>query len=71
MRQPSLDELLTKVDSRYTLVSLVAKRARELTKQIQENSGEEFEKAVTTALFEVAEGKISYVLPKRKNKNLK
>ena len=28
---PSIDDLLKRVDSKYTLVSMVAKRARELT----------------------------------------
>lgn len=68
MKQPSLDKLMTKVDSRYTLVSIVAKRARELTKQVQENSEEEAKKPVTTALFEIVEDKISYIPPKSKNK---
>ncbi len=57
---PSMDELMTKVDSKYTLVVLAAKRARELL------SGEPLEvapvskKNVTNALEEVVEDKITY-----------
>ena len=49
MVNPSTDELLTKVDSRYGVVVLAAKRARST-------------KNVTNAFEEIAEGKISYDL---------
>lgn len=61
MIYPSLDVLVDKVDSKYTLVVLAAKRAREIM------SGEtpplvdsKSNKHVTIALEEVALGKISY-----------
>lgn len=60
--QPSLDELMQRVDSKYALVVLAAKRARELMETVE--VGEEpREKPVTWALREVAEGKIHYRQP--------
>ncbi len=57
---PSMDILMQKVDSKYTLVVLAAKRAREIL------SGAELEikcvsiKNVSNALEEIAEDKITY-----------
>lgn len=59
MNQPSLDELMKKVDSRYTLVVVAAKRARAITEAQEEGDGSEI-KPVTRALHEIAQGKISY-----------
>lgn len=57
MLYPSVDSLKEKIDSKYTLVSLAAKRARD----IQENHNEEMmkyrsHKNVGKALEEVAAG---------------
>jgi len=59
MRQPSLDVLMDKVDSKYTLVVIAAKRARAL---MENASPDEFKetKPVTKALEELAENKITY-----------
>ena len=54
MVNPSTDTLMKKVDSRYGLVVLAAKRARQLL------DGAELK--ATKALEEIAEGKISYEL---------
>ncbi|TGB00469.1 DNA-directed RNA polymerase subunit omega [Sporolactobacillus shoreae] len=62
MIYPSIDNLLTKVNSTYTLVSLSAKRAR----QLQDNSGHlmlehpRSVKAVGQALEEVNAGLLYY-----------
>jgi DNA-directed RNA polymerase, omega subunit len=60
MIHPSLDVLVKKVDSKYTLVVLAAKRAREIldgsTPMVESKSN----KQVTVALEEVATDKISY-----------
>ena len=63
MVNPSTDTLMSKVDSRYGLVVLAARRARQLL------DGEELKatqarstKDVTNALEEIAEGKISYII---------
>ncbi len=60
MNQPSLDELLRHVDSKYTLVLLAAKRARMLTESNYLVEQDKFIKPVTKALHEIAEGKISF-----------
>ncbi|MBE3588952.1 MAG: DNA-directed RNA polymerase subunit omega [Thermoanaerobacteraceae bacterium] len=59
MNQPSLDELMKKVDSRYTLVVIAAKRAREITEMEREENAPA-EKPVTRALKEVSRGLIRY-----------
>lgn len=59
VNKPSLDVLMSKVDSRYSLVVAAAKRARVLT----EPEGEEEKvvgKPVSVALTEIAEDKIKY-----------
>ncbi|ACV63130.1 DNA-directed RNA polymerase, omega subunit [Desulfofarcimen acetoxidans DSM 771] len=60
MNQPSLDVLLDMVDSRYTLVVVSAKRARQLTELFQTNESELPGKPVTTALHELLRGKVRY-----------
>ena len=73
MIEPKIDELQTRVDSRYTLVILAAKRAREINayySQLGEGRGEFIPPLVETAdlrskplaiaLQEVAEGKVSF-----------
>lgn len=60
MLYPSIDELLKNVDSRYSLVIMAAKRARQLREK--QNSSEEIKpkKEVSVALEEIAAGKISF-----------
>lgn len=64
MNQVSLDNLMGKVDSRYTLVVVAAKRARMLTeRRDSEKNGEEQpvkKKPVTLALEEIMAGRIAY-----------
>lgn len=57
MITPSFDQLLSKVDSKYTLVVATAKRARELMDDHTENA---VRKPVTSALEEIAAGFITY-----------
>ena len=56
MVDPSIDYLAEKVDSKYTLVILAAKRARELTKPAIHAP----EKEVSSALKEIANDVITY-----------
>ncbi|MFZ5633394.1 MAG: DNA-directed RNA polymerase subunit omega [Bacillota bacterium] len=57
----NLDELMQKVDSRYTLVVVAAKRARKLTeKKDNNNNGYTVRKPVTEALKEISQGRIRY-----------
>lgn len=57
---PSIDEMLKNVDSRYSLVILAAKRARQLREgQVAGDSTSVF-KEVTSALEDIAAGKITF-----------
>lgn len=58
MNQPSLDVLLQKVDSKYTLVVAAAKRARIIMEQPLDTDEEP--KPVSQALREMASGKLHY-----------
>lgn len=57
MIYPSLDELLKHVDSRYTLVTASAKRARKILEEAKTDE-EKTIKAVTIALEEINNGKL-------------
>lgn len=70
MIKPGITQLDQCVDSRYTLVSMAAKRARMIgTEQIKMKEGKEpkdmkdvhFEKPVSLAVEEIASGKVGYV----------
>src|SRR4029453_8273649 len=75
MIEPKIDDLLAAVDSKYTLVIVAAKRAREINSyysQLGEGRGEFVPPLVETglrnkplsiALEEIAEGKIAYERP--------
>jgi len=56
MIHPSVDRLLRRVDSKYTLVIACAKRARELMLQTKPT----VDKPVTVALEEIDKGIITY-----------
>ena len=72
MIHPRIDQLLDQVDSRYALVIVAAKRARQINNyhhQLGEGTFDEFppplvesrsKNYLTMALEEIAEGKISY-----------
>lgn len=66
MLYPSIDSLLTKIDSKYTLVTVSAKRAR----KIQENkdlqiSNPHSKKFVGKALEEIEAGKVEFLQPEK------
>ncbi len=76
MIEPNIDDLLDKVDSKYTLVILAAKRAREINSyynQLGEGPGEFMPPLVETAgyrnkplsiaLEEIVENKVTYERP--------
>ena len=59
MLYPSIAQLLKNVDSRYLLVNLVARRARDIAEKA-ENDGEILEKKpVSSAIDEVYSGKLT------------
>lgn len=72
MTEPKIDDLLAQVDSKYTLVIMAAKRARQINSyysQLGEGIGDFVPplvpqapgaKPLSTALEEIAQGKIAY-----------
>lgn len=60
MVNPSTDALMEKVDTRYGLVVLAARRARELLDGDELKVKSTSTKNVTNALEEILEGKITY-----------
>ncbi|HAP32570.1 MAG TPA: DNA-directed RNA polymerase subunit omega [Firmicutes bacterium] len=60
MIYPSIDDLLSRVDSRYSLVILAAKRARQL-REMQGSMEEGLTlKEVSAALEEIAKGHVTF-----------
>lgn len=68
MIYPPISELMKKVDSRYTLCVVVAKRARQLLGGAHSLVKCNSEKPVTIAANEVNEGKLIYVRTKSRLK---
>ncbi|HED24850.1 MAG TPA: DNA-directed RNA polymerase subunit omega [Firmicutes bacterium] len=60
MIYPSIDDLLQKVDSKYTLVIAAAKRARQLRSGSKRTIKTDYRKDVTTALREIEADNIEY-----------
>lgn len=58
---PAISSLLNKVDCRYTLVVVTAKRARQLSEGANKLTNCTSEKSVTVALNEINEDKITYI----------
>ena len=63
MLYPSINELLEKVDSRYTLVLLASKRARQLVEGDKAFFDTKSKKVVSIAVQEIVEGKVTYTRP--------
>jgi DNA-directed RNA polymerase subunit omega len=61
MIEPPIGSLLEKVDSRYTLVILAGKRARQLVDGAHKLTRCTSDKPVTIAINEISENKITYV----------
>lgn len=59
MLYPTMPELLKQVNSRYLLVNVIAKRAREIAFTSEEEGESLNEKPVSLAIKEIADGKIS------------
>ena len=63
MNRPSINELSNIGDSRYTLVMLASKRARELVDGAKPLIDIDSSKPVSIAIEEIVEGKITYHRP--------
>ena len=59
MLYPAMNTLIEYVPNRYLLVNVVARRARQIAEAADEEGIHLTEKPVTSAINEVAEGKIS------------
>lgn len=59
MLYPPMADLLKHVDSRYLLVNVVARRARQLSIEAEQGDYQLTEKPVTLAIREVADGKLT------------
>ena len=67
MKQPQIDLLMEKTDSKYALVVAAAKRARSLTsgkKSLINNLPPDVKKSVSVALEEIMEDKITIEMQK-------
>ena len=64
MIEPPINSLMSKVDSRYTLVVAAAKRARQIADGANKLTKCNSEKPVTVAINEINENKITYVRTK-------
>ncbi len=59
MLYPAMTELNKSVPNRYLLVNVVARRARQIAEKADIEGVRLTEKPVTSAIFEVADGKLS------------
>ena len=55
---PPMNELLSRVPSRYMLVNIAANRARKISSEAQQNDISLTEKPVSLAVQEIADGKL-------------
>lgn len=63
MLYPSLQSLLKQINSRYLLVNIIARRARDITMLDSEYNDDSFEKPVSKAIEEIASGELTATVP--------
>jgi len=63
MLYPSLASLLRQVNSRYLLVNIIARRARDISNNAAENDEITDEKPVSRAIAELAKGELRVTIP--------
>lgn len=59
MLYPAMNKLTARVPNRYLLVNVVARRARQIAQEAEDNGEKMDAKPVTLAINEVADGKLS------------
>lgn len=62
MLYPPMSELLKHIDSRYLLVNVVARRARQISIEAEKRHEPLADKPVTLAIREVADGELTATL---------
>jgi len=63
MLYPSLASMLKQVNSRYLLVNIIARRARDLAASAGERDDTSDEKPVSRAIEEIASGELRVTIP--------
>ena len=65
MLYPSLQSMLKHVNSRYLLVNIIAKRARDISTQNSgyDEYGTDYDKPVSQAIEEIAAGELRVAVP--------
>jgi len=63
MLYPSLASLLKQVNSRYLLVNIIARRARDISAYSSERGDSSDEKPVSRAIEEIAAGELRVTVP--------
>jgi len=63
MLYPSLASMLKQVNSRYLLVNIIARRARDISVMYDGESDVNFEKPVSKAIEEIAAGELRVTIP--------
>jgi DNA-directed RNA polymerase subunit omega len=63
MLYPSLASLLRQVNSRYLLVNIIARRARDLAAMLDHSEDGSYEKPVSKAIEEIAAGELRVTVP--------
>ena len=63
MLYPSLASLLKQVNSRYLLVNIIARRARDLSAMNDYREDENYEKPVSRAIEEIHNGELRVTVP--------
>ena len=61
MLYPAMNKLTANVPNRYLLVNVVARRARQIAQEAEDNGEKMDVKPVTLAIHEVADGKLSEI----------
>ena len=69
MLRPSLNQLMAKNESCYSVVVGIAKRAREIADELYDQKKELKEKPVQTAVYELAAGKYRIIESEELNHN--
>lgn len=69
MNKPTIDELLGEVDSKYSLIILASKRARQIVDEFPDETKSGEINPVSMALNEISEGKINVQVDTQINMN--
>ena len=64
MLYPAMSKLLSNINSRYLMVNVVARRARQISIEANQQEVHLTEKPVTLAIREVADGKLAATVEK-------